>query len=102
MALHESKAFRCLEKKTLIMGFEVVDVFVVFAALSVLNVIFSGVPNKFIWTWGPSMALGAFLRIVKAGKPDNYLLHLMRFHLSPGVLNAFELSRTRVLFVKKG
>ena len=102
MALHSSEVYRCLDKKTLVLGFEIVDLFLVFACLSVLSLLFSGVPNKFLWTWGPSLALGLSLKIGKAGKPDNYLLHLVRFHFSTGVHGAFGLAPLRTQFLNKG
>lgn len=103
MALKTSEVYRCLEKKTFVMGFEIVDLFAVFLLLSVLSFLLNGVPYKFLFTWGPSAALALFLKIAKAGKPDNYLLHLVRYHLSPGVLECFPLAgnRTRI-FQKKG
>lgn len=102
MALHSSEVYRCLDKKTLVFGFEIVDLFLVFACLSVLSLLLNGMPNKFLWTWGPSLALGLFLRVGKAGKPENYLLHVIRFQFSTGVLSAFPLSDPRAQFLKKG
>ena len=102
MALRSSEVYRCLDKKTLVFGFEIVDLFLVFACLSILSLVLSGVPNKFLWTWGPSLALGLFLKIGKAGKPDNYLVHVLRFQFSPGVLGAFPLAEPRTQFLKKG
>ena len=101
MALKTSEVYRCLEKKTLVFGFEILDLFLVFSVLAVLNFILGSVPYKFFWTWGPSLALGIGLRIGKSGKPDNYLLHLARFHFSPGILSAFELASQRSRFLSK-
>lgn len=100
MALTHSKVYRCLEKKTLVFGFEILDLFLMFSLLALLNLFLGGVPYKFLWTWGPSMALGLALRIGKAGKPDNYLLHLARYHFSPGVLSSFKLAPKRQRFKK--
>ena len=101
MALKTSEVYRCLEKKTLVFGFELVDLFLVFSVLAALNFILGNIPYKFLWTWGPAMALGLFLRIGKRGKPDNYLLHLARYHFSPGILSAFKLAGQRNNFVDK-
>jgi len=92
MALKTSEVYRCLEKKTLVFGFEILDLFLVFVVLAVLNLLFKNMPYKFLLTWGPSIALGVFLRFSKAGKPDNHLVHLIRFQFAPGVLSAFPLS----------
>ncbi len=101
MSLKTSEVYRCLEKKTLVFGFEIVDLFLVFTVLAVLNFILGSVPYKFFWTWGPAMALGFGLRIGKAGKPDNYLAHWVRFQFSSGVLSAFALAPLRKRFVNK-
>lgn len=98
MALRTSEVYRCLEKKTLVFGFEMLDLFAVFALLALLNLVFAGAQFKFLWTWVPAFGLAAFLRLSKAGKPENYLLHLARFHLTPGVLSAFPLAPKRRRF----
>lgn len=102
MALKTSQVYRCLEKKMLIFGFEIVDLFAIFLFLAVLNFMLRGVPYKFFLTWGPAMALAIFLRLGKAGKPENYLLHLARFYISPIVLKAFPLAPRRRRFTLKG
>lgn len=101
MALKTSEVYRCLEKKTLVFGFEIVDLFLVFSVLAILNFILGGVPYKFFWTWIPAMVLGISLRFGNAGKPDNYLAHLARFHFSPGILSCFPLAPVRKKFTKK-
>jgi hypothetical protein len=101
MSLKTSEVYRCLEKKTLVFGFEIVDLFLVFSMLAILNLLFGGLPYKFCWTWLPSILLGIGLRIGKTGKPDNYFLHLARFQIAPGVLSGFPLATARQQFRKK-
>lgn len=101
MALKTSDVYRCLEKKTLVFGFEIVDLFVVFSCLALLNFVFRGFPYKFFLSWGPALALAIGLRLGKAGKPENYLLHLARHFLTPVVFSAFSLAPRRVHFVSK-
>lgn len=101
MSLKTSEVYRCLEKKTLVFGFEILDLFLVFVVLAVLNLVFGGIKYKFFWTWGPAILLAGFLRLSKSGKPDNYLVHLARFHFSSGHLSAFPLAKARVLFLKQ-
>jgi len=101
MALKTSVVYRCLEKKTLVFGFEIVDLFVVFSCLAVLNFLLRGVPYKFFLSWGPAATLALGLRLGKRGKPENYLLHLARYHLSPLVFSAFSLGVTRPMFKSK-
>jgi hypothetical protein len=93
MALNQSEVYRCLEKKTLIFGFEVVDLFLAFGLLTILNLAYAGVRYKFLWTWGPAALLSLTLRIGKAGKPENYLVHWVRYQVSPGLFSAFPLAR---------
>jgi hypothetical protein len=101
MALKTSEVYRCLEKKTLVFGFEMVDLFVVFSTLAILNYVFRGFPYKFILSWGPALALAVFLRVGKAGKPENYLLHLAVFLLfTPVIFSAFPLAPRRTRFLK--
>ena len=98
MALKTSKVYRCLEKKTLVLGFEIVDLFLVFSLLATLNFFLGSVSYKFFLTWGPAIALGLGLRILKRGKPDNYLGHYLQFQFSPGAFSCFSLAPKR----KKG
>lgn len=104
MALKTSEVYRCLEKRTVVFGFEIVDLFVVFSVLAILNFLLRGVPYKFFLAWGPSLALALGLRLGKAGKPENYLLHLARHLIAPAVFSAFPLAprRARFLTQKKG
>lgn len=101
MALKTSEVYRCLEKKTLIFGFELIDIFMVFSLMAVLNFILGDMPYKLLFTWGPAILAALLLRLGKAGKPDNYLKHLAQFYFSPGVLSAFPLAPRRSYFVKK-
>ena len=101
MALKTSEVYRCLEKKTVIFGFEVVDVFLVFLVLAVLNFLLSQLPYKFFVTWGIASALGVAMRLGKAGKPDGYILHLLRFQFQPENLSAFPLAPRRGRFIRK-
>ena len=101
MALRTSEVYRCLEKKTLVFGFEIVDLFVIFLVLAILNFVLRGVPYKFFLTWGPAFCLAGFLKLGKAGKPENYLLHLARSYFSPVVWSAFPLAPRRSRFIDK-
>lgn len=101
MSLITSEVYRCLEKKTLILGFEIFDLFVVFSVLAILNLLFGGMPYKFIWTWTPAIALAIGLKLGKVGKAEHYLSHLVKFHISPGLLSAFSLASRRQLFLTK-
>lgn len=87
--LHQSKVYKCLEKKTLVLGFEIADLFILCILLSLLNIFFSQSAMKLFLTWGPTFTLAMVMRIVKHGKAENFLLHWIRYHVQPGVLRAF-------------
>ena len=89
MDLQTTSVSQCLEKKLLIAGFEVPDLLAIFTVLSALNFIFGATHQKLLLVWLPSLALAATLRLGKRGKPDNYLVHWMRFRLSQRYLSAF-------------
>jgi hypothetical protein len=90
--IEQSQVYKCLEKKTLILGFELPDLFALSLLLCVLNFIFATSDLKFFFTFGPTVLLGLFLRVMKSGKAENYLLHWVRYHISPGVFQAFPLA----------
>jgi hypothetical protein len=80
---------RCLDKKMMIMGFEVPDLLIIFLTMSVLNFLFGSTSLKWLLVWVPSAILAAAVRFSKRGKPENYLVHWLRFQIKPGVLCAF-------------
>ncbi len=100
MGLKTSTVYRCLDKKTLVFGFELVDLFLVFALLAFLNLVMGSIPYKFLFTWVPSLSLAVFIKLIKRGKPDNFLLHYLRFYFQPKVLTAFSLAKKRSKFIK--
>ena len=85
---------QCLDRRSKIFGFEMFDLFLIFFTMAILNFIFSQFSYRFFLVWVPTVLLTLVLRIVKVGKPDNYLKHLVVFHLNPKCLSAFVLSRT--------
>ena len=89
MALRSEPTSKSLEKKLLILGFEVPDVLAIFLLLSVLNFIFGQTNYKLFLVWLPVATVAIVLRISKRGKPDNYLLHVIKFHMRPKYLSAF-------------
>ena len=89
MGLRTTTVAKCLDKKILFLGYEIVDVLAIFFLLSILNFVFGQVPFKFLVVWAPTLALAAVLRIGKKGKPENYLIHWLRFQIKPGTYRAF-------------
>ena len=89
MSLRSTPVSKCLDKKLLLFGFEVPDVLAIFLTLSVLSFVFGQQPFKAILVLLPTAALALLLHIKKKGKPDNYLVHWIRFQVSPGSYRAF-------------
>lgn len=81
---------KCLDKKLQMFGFEMPDLLAIFLSLSILNLIFGSHPYKLFFVWIPPLALAVTLRVSKRGKPDNFLIHWLRFQMSPGVYSAFK------------
>ncbi len=90
MSLRTEPTSQSLDKKLLILGFEVPDVLAIFLLLSILNFIFGQTNYKFFLVWLPVCLVAVILRIGKRGKPDNYLIHLGKFHVSPKYYSAFK------------
>ncbi len=99
MGLRTSTVYRCLDKKTYVFGFEVVDLFLVFTVLALLNFVLGNMSYKFLFTWGPTLSLALFIKMIKRGRPDNYLLHLIRGYFQPKILSAFALAQKRSKFI---
>lgn len=98
MGLKTSPVYRCLDKKSMVFGFEIVDLFLVFTVLAFLNFLLGSIQYKFFFTWGPSLALALFIRIMKRGKPENYLQHLLKFYFDSKVQFAFGRANKRTVF----
>lgn len=80
---------RCLDRRAQIFGYDLIDIFLIFILLSSLNFCFGQTHQKLLLIWIPSVLFALGLRLMKAGKPENYLLHLLKFHLQPKLLFVF-------------
>ena len=89
MVLKATQVSKCLDKKLILLGFEVPDLLAVLLVMSVLNFIFGRTGMTIPLVWAPTILLALLLRIGKRGKPDNYLIHWLRYQFKPGVLKAF-------------
>lgn len=90
MDIKTTPVSKCLDKKMIVMGFEIPDLLAIFLTLSILNFLFGTTQMKLLLVWLPSILLAATLRISKRGKPDNFLVHWLRFQIRPGILSAFQ------------
>lgn len=89
MSLKTTAVSQCLDKKLKFLGYEIPDLLFILSILSLLNFVFGSLPWKLIIVWVPTLLLALVLRIGKHGKPDNYLLHKIRFLFQPKALHAF-------------
>ena len=89
MALNVKSVSMSLDKKLIILGFEVLDLLALCLVISILNFVFGSTSLKLYLVWIPSIVLATVIRIGKRGKPDNYILHWIRFQIRPGIISAF-------------
>ena len=80
---------RCLDRRAQIFGYDLIDIFMIFILLSSLNFCFGQTHQKLLLIWIPSVLFALGLRMMKVGKPENYLLHLLKFQLQPKLLFVF-------------
>ncbi|MBI4402594.1 MAG: DUF3487 family protein [Deltaproteobacteria bacterium] len=79
---------KCLDKRLLLFGFEVMDIMAIFLMLAILNFIFSS-SSKLLFVWLPTILIAAVLRLGKRGKPEKFLVHWIRFQFRDGIYSAF-------------
>lgn len=74
----------------MIAGYEVPDILLIFTLLSTLNLLLGSISYKFYFIWLPTALFALGIRVAKRGKPDNYLVHLVKFWVRPKYLSAFQ------------
>ncbi len=89
MSIKTTQVSKCLDKKLLIMGYEVPDLLAIFLLLSVLNLTVGQLGAKLFLVWLPTISFALILRYGKRGKPENYLVHMLRHKMGPKHLCAF-------------
>jgi hypothetical protein len=89
MSLKTTQVSQCLDKKLKFLGYEIPDLLFILSFLSLLNFLFGAFAWKIIIVWIPTFILALVLRIGKHGKPDNYLVHKIRYFVQPKMLRAF-------------
>lgn len=101
MDLRTTFVSKSLDRKIKIMGFEVFDLLTIFMTISVLNFLFGGMSYQFLLIWLPTIILSLTLYYGKRGKPDNYLIHWLRYQFSPSKYSAFQEPTSWVAFKYK-
>jgi hypothetical protein len=91
--LRTASVATCLDKRLTVLGFEVPDLLAIFILLSVLHLFLGDLGNQLVLIWIPTVVFTNIIWIGKRGKPENYLIHWIRFHLKPGTLSAFDEAR---------
>ena len=88
--LEATPVSRSLDRRSLIFGLEITDIFAIVLLASCLNVLFGSTEFKIYLVYLPTLVLGSILVLTKRGKPDGFLLHFLRFHVQPKHLCCFQ------------
>lgn len=105
--LEVSQVNRSLDRKTTILWLELIDIFIIVTSASVLNLFFGQTGFKTYLVYLPSIVLAISMILTKRGKPDNFLLHYLRYQLKPKHLTCFRQGPeiyiySRAVFKKRG
>ncbi len=87
MGLETSTVNKSLDKRLKLLGYEIPDLLAIFLLLSFSNFLFSDI--SLLLVIAPAAILAGILRLGKVGKPDNFLVHWIRFQIRPGIYSAF-------------
>lgn len=86
--LKTSRVHRKLDTRLKILGFEIMDLLAIMMLAAVNNLILGRLKFAPVFVIVFPAILAAVLYIVKRDKPENYLLHLLRYLSSPGLYSA--------------
>ncbi len=86
--IRRSTVHRNLDAKLKIVGLEVHDLLFVLMTASVMNLIFGNTRLALYLVFLLPAVMAAVLFIVKRNKPDQFLVHFLRYHLNPGFFSA--------------
>lgn len=90
MELHSSTVQRNLDAKFKIMGLEAPDLLSVLIFAAVMNLFFGNSNFAVVLVVVIPALLLAALYIGKKGRPEMFMIHLLRFYLTPGFYSAGE------------
>lgn len=88
--LDTSTIHRRLDSKVKIVGLEVHDLLFVLLFAAIMNLIFGQTTLGTIMVFMVPSIMAMALYFAKKNKPENYLVHLIKYHLEPGLLLAGE------------
>ena len=86
--LDATRIHRGLEGRVRILGIEFFDIVLVFFFASVMNLFFVDTWLHVWMVYALPGALGGVLVWGKRGKPDKWLFHFLRYHVTPGCYGA--------------
>ena len=93
MDLERSQVHRNLDGSLKVMGLEAPDLIFVLIIAAVLNLFFGETSLVIPMVLGVPLLLLMVLYFGKKGKPSNYLIHLVRYIVSPGHYSVGEKSK---------
>lgn len=82
--LRTSTVHRNLDSKLKILGMEAQDLIFIMLFASVMNLIFGKTALSFVLVFIVPLIMGIILFFAKRGKPENYLIHLIRYYVTSG------------------
>ena len=96
-----SVVHRNLDSKLRLLGMEAQDLVFVMLLASVMNLLFGKSSVGFHLTFVLPGLVAIVLFFVKRGRPDGFLVHLIRYYLTPGFFGAGEDSRNAPKLLEK-
>jgi len=90
LSLEQSKVHRNLDGAIKVMGLEAPDLILVLMVAAVMNLFFGQTSLVLITVFGIPLLLLFTLYFGKKGKPENYLIHLVRYLVTPRFFSAGE------------
>jgi len=86
--LEQSKVHRNLDGAIKVMGLEAPDLILVLMVAAIMNLFFGQTNLVLITVFGIPLLLLFTLYFGKKGKPDGYLIHLLRYLMTPSFYSA--------------
>lgn len=86
MEIQTSTVHRNLDAKLKILGFELFDLLAILIFAAMMNLVFGRTSLSFLMVFVLPGILAFVIYYGKKGKPDNYLVHSVRYYLLPGAL----------------
>ena len=88
MSLLTSKTPRTLENKLKLLGFELLDILLIFFYLSITNLLFGQTTLKLSLVYAGTIVLAITLYFAKRGRPENYLQDKIQSLINPSLFSA--------------